>query len=120
MDCKAGCLDDKGNFVNHRWVVTLYSFALVMLCVGPAMADSISLAAAYARAEALSGIQGWQKVRNAMVEPRWIGERDEFWYRRDTTEGSNFVLVDAATGKKRPAGRRHCIAFPRIQLRSEG
>jgi hypothetical protein len=32
----------------------------------------------------------------------WIGETPRFWYRRSIAGGFEFVLVDAASGQKRP------------------
>jgi dipeptidyl-peptidase-4 len=43
------------------------------------------------------------KLKNGFVVPHWIGEGDEFWYKRDNQEGFEFVLVDAATGRRQPA-----------------
>ena len=59
--------------------------------------------AAYDQAASLlsQNVQG--TVRNAEVVPHWIGERDEFWYERDTDQGTEIVIVDAATGEPRPA-----------------
>jgi len=59
--------------------------------------------AAYDQAASLlsSNVQG--TVRNAEVVPHWIGERDEFWYERDTDQGTEIVIVDATTGERRPA-----------------
>ena len=59
--------------------------------------------AAYDHAASLlsQNVQG--TVRNAEVVPHWIGERDEFWYERDTDQGTEIVVVDAATGERHPA-----------------
>src|SRR6202023_1194109 len=35
--------------------------------------------------------------------PHWVGQDDDFWYKRDTSKGIEFVLVNAATGRKQPA-----------------
>ncbi|HEY6249401.1 MAG TPA: DPP IV N-terminal domain-containing protein [Candidatus Angelobacter sp.] len=43
------------------------------------------------------------KLKNGLVVPHWIGSRDEFWYKRETAQGYQFVRVDAATGHARPA-----------------
>ena len=42
-------------------------------------------------------------VVNEPRTPTWIGETDHFWYARAVKGGSEFVLVDAATGTKKPA-----------------
>ena len=44
------------------------------------------------------------KVRNAFIAPHWIGQSDEFWYRRQLAGGgATFLIVNAATGRNRPA-----------------
>jgi dienelactone hydrolase len=43
------------------------------------------------------------KVRNGFVFPHWIGQSDDFWYRREVAGGAVFLVVDAATGRSRPA-----------------
>lgn len=43
------------------------------------------------------------KLKNGFVVPHWIGQRDEFWYKRETAKGYEFVRVDAASGHARPA-----------------
>ncbi len=60
-------------------------------------------AAVYDRAVSLlsQNIQG--TVTNAGVTPHWIPGAREFWYVRDTANGKETVIVDAATGDKRPA-----------------
>ncbi len=39
-------------------------------------------------------------VKNARVEPHWLGDTGRFWYRRDTESGHEYVVFDAATGEK--------------------
>ena len=36
------------------------------------------------------------------VQPRWIEGTDNFWYRYETSEGADFILVEPAAGRKRP------------------
>src|ERR1700753_3449740 len=42
-------------------------------------------------------------VINEPRTPTWIGESDHFWYARAVKGGSEFILVDAADGTKKPA-----------------
>ena len=42
-------------------------------------------------------------IKNAFVTPHWIGQTDWFWYRREVKSGATFLIVDAATGRSRPA-----------------
>ena len=64
----------------------------------------------YARAEALDPKNLLDKLKNGLVLPHWIGRGDEFWYRRDTAAGHEFTLVDAASGRKRPAFDHQALA----------
>lgn len=50
------------------------------------------------------------KLRNWFVVPHWIGRSDEFWYRRDTKNGFEFIVVDAATGRSQPAFNHEALA----------
>jgi dipeptidyl aminopeptidase/acylaminoacyl peptidase len=44
------------------------------------------------------------KVFKARVRPQWSPDNNRFWYRNDLADGRReFVLVDAAAGKKEPA-----------------
>ena len=42
-------------------------------------------------------------VVNEPRTPTWIGESDHFWYARTVKGGTEFLLVDASTGAKKPA-----------------
>ena len=85
-------------------------FVLAWVCmVGPPAAAQEPYApeqvtrAAYDQAASLLSRNVQGTVRNVEVVPHWIGDRDEFWYERDTDRGTEIVIVDAATGGKRPA-----------------
>jgi len=83
------------------------AFALAMLAaVGAQTHDSsvpVVTAEDYARAEQWLVGNVSKKVKNVFVVPHWIGDTDTFWYLRQTTEGHEFLVVDAATGARRPA-----------------
>ena len=57
----------------------------------------------YARAGKLLAANLNDLVLNELVVPRWIGSTDEFWYRRETSAGHRFIVVDAATGLHKEA-----------------
>jgi hypothetical protein len=42
-------------------------------------------------------------VVNIPGSPNWIGESDRLWYSKTVKEGTEFVLVDASGGTKKPA-----------------
>jgi len=60
-------------------------------------ADDYALAAQWLRPNMV------KLVKNLQVSPHWIGDTDEFWYRRDTADGHDFVVVEAASGEKKSA-----------------
>ncbi|MFN8574048.1 MAG: DPP IV N-terminal domain-containing protein [Gemmatimonadaceae bacterium] len=55
----------------------------------------------YVRAEQLLGWNAQELLLHDGVRPRWVGT-DRFWYRDRGPKGYEFVMVDAATGTKRP------------------
>ena len=57
----------------------------------------------YARAEQLLPWNTAELILNGEVKPQWIRETERFWYRRQTREGAEFLLVDAESGERRPA-----------------
>ncbi|SEE74467.1 DPP IV N-terminal domain-containing protein [Jiangella alba] len=61
------------------------------------------LAARYARAEALLPHHLRGLITSPQVRPEWIPDTDTFWYRNVTSDGAEFVLVDAETACRRPA-----------------
>jgi dipeptidyl aminopeptidase/acylaminoacyl peptidase len=67
-----------------------------------AAADAQVTRADYARAETLRS-RYEALVTNLPDSAQWIGDSHRFWYRRSVTGGHEFVLVEAATGTKRPA-----------------
>ena len=57
----------------------------------------------YSAAEKLLGVVAAGKIRNAAPALRWIGDGDYAWYQRETAVGSEWRLVNAASGDCRPA-----------------
>lgn len=62
----------------------------------------------YARAEKFMGYNTTPLVFGT-VHPSWL-KSDRFWFRETTTEGSEFVVVDAATGKRSTLFERSKLA----------
>ena len=59
---------------------------------------------AYARAERFLSWNHERYVSNADIQHHWITNVDRFWYLRTTLKGGKeFVVVNAATGKRTPA-----------------
>ena len=69
----------------------------------------------YARAEALIGWNARELVVDDAVNPKWMSAH-AFWYRNHSAKGYEFLVVDAATGAKRPLSR--CGAPPVVIVAS--
>lgn len=54
-----------------------------------------------AAAVQLAATQHW--VLNSSLTPHWFGDKDQFWYQRETPEGHRFTIFDAATHAKSDA-----------------
>ena len=80
----------------------LILFVLIATLPGISIADD-ALVAAYERAAHIHNADHHKVFRNLNLHPRWIDGHDAFWYQRETTEGVEFVLVDAAEASKAPA-----------------
>lgn len=64
------------------------------------MNPSPTLLERYQEAAALSVEQLPGLMRNRRIEPIWTGSGDQFWYRRQTTDGEEYVLVDPVEGRR--------------------
>jgi dipeptidyl aminopeptidase/acylaminoacyl peptidase len=77
--------------------------ALALLLAGTANAQTRALTADdYARAEKFLNYNTNRLVLHVAAQPTWVGD-DRFWYRTTTENGTEFVLVDAATGTRTAA-----------------
>jgi len=80
---------------------------LILLTALPAFAQQSTTTSAltapdYARAEKWMGYNTSLLVFRAGVRPSWQGD-ERFWYRVTTAEGTEFVMVNSASGTKSPA-----------------
>lgn len=64
----------------------------------------------YAAASRLIEANTTGLVCNADINPNWLGDTGSFWYQRQTTGGSQFIVVDAGTGQLRPAFDHAAVA----------
>ncbi len=70
----------------------------------------------YAAAEQLLAPVVAGKLRNVSPTVRWIAQRDECWYRRETAEGHEWVVVDARSAARRPAFDHQQLAHLLVSL----
>jgi dipeptidyl aminopeptidase/acylaminoacyl peptidase len=71
--------------------------------------DSVDWRSRYATIQLLLGRHD-ELVANGAVYPRWIEGRDIFWYERQTSNGTEYRIVDAHDGTNRLAFRFDTIA----------
>ena len=64
---------------------------------------------AYERAAGVQAHLHDRWVLNQSLYPRWIDDT-QFWYQRETPEGSEYTLVDATLAEKRPAFDHQALA----------
>ena len=79
----------------------IVAFALISFNSNAQCSDTLT-AADYSKAEQLMFYNTYKYIDHARVTPNWIGD-SKFWYRDLANSESNFILVNAATGKKAPA-----------------
>src|ERR1700691_5982169 len=63
----------------------------------------------YARAEKFMGYNVTPLVDHGSVRPNWWPD-DRFWYRDTTAQGTQFIIVDAASGARTPAFDHSALA----------
>ena len=66
-------------------------------------------ASVYARAEAVVPQNVRKLIYGLSVRPQWIGKTSRFWYEKQTREGRDYLLVDAAAGAMRPLFDRDAL-----------
>jgi dipeptidyl aminopeptidase/acylaminoacyl peptidase len=79
-----------------------FRITLVFCLIAPGMALAQGTLADYQRAQGLQA-----KARGLVVDSpgtaAWIGDSGQFWYARSAKGGSQYVMVDAASGSKKLA-----------------
>ncbi len=78
-----------------------------LLCLSFAVAASLFsqqtvTASDYARAEKFL-LPNAERIVTGTVRPFWIGDTEQFWFRKTTPDSGEFILVDAVTRAQQPA-----------------
>ena len=84
-----------------RNFLTVIAFLAIIPSAFSQSTDSLT-AKDYANAENFLRYTTQQYVDNDNIRPNWISN-DKFWYRNLNVQGSEFILVDAAKGKRTAA-----------------
>jgi dipeptidyl aminopeptidase/acylaminoacyl peptidase len=87
----------------------LFTFALTLVAATSATAQPRVTIADYERAERFMTYNTTPLVSNGAVRATWLPD-DRFWYRTQTANGSEFILVDATRGTKAPAFDHAAVA----------
>jgi len=89
----------------RRYGALCATLAGTLCCVGSwAGAQERALTSEdYARAEQLLSWNAKKLVRNLDVEPHWIEKSERFWFKNETADGKEFLVVDAEKGTSEPA-----------------
>lgn len=88
----------------NRQAIRILLLTLPYVATSAPRAESPSVdSSVYERAESMLARNLEPLVRNVFIVPHWIGTSDEFWYDRAVTGGTQLVIVDATTGKRRVA-----------------
>jgi len=84
---------------------------VIAVCAIPAFAQAppALTSSDYARAEKFMGYNVTPLVDHASVRPNWL-PGDRFWYRDTTSQGTQFLVVDAASGARTPAFDHSALA----------
>ena len=56
----------------------------------------------YAQAEQFTAKKLGQMVYSTRIRPNWFKNSDKFWYSWKTAEGTQYFIVDPATGVRKP------------------
>lgn len=90
----------KSSLTNVKAGLLLAALALLpgWVLADEAPQQQSALEAAYDRADLIQANEHYGVFRNLVIYPRWIDD-NRFWYSRETDDGQEFVIVDAASGK---------------------
>src|SRR6478672_9573272 len=88
--------------VNMKRILKLIAVSLFVTSSVIAQQPAAITAQDYQRAEKWMGYNANPLVFRTGVRPNWQGDA-RFWYRVTTAEGTDFIMVDTATGTKSPA-----------------
>ena len=72
----------------------------VLIAAAAAVSLSAQQAPNYELAERFSAKKVSQMVHSTRVSPNWFRDSDKFWYKWEDSDGTQYYIVDAKTGRK--------------------
>ncbi|MEP6682242.1 MAG: DPP IV N-terminal domain-containing protein [Parafilimonas sp.] len=88
--------------------ISLCLYAILVFATAHAQQDSITIKD-YAHAEQFLFYNTAKYIDHGSINPNWFGN-DKFWYRVLTSQGSEFILVDAVKGTSNAAFNQQKLA----------
>lgn len=74
----------------------------ILIAAYAAISLSAQQTPGYEMAERFSAKKVSQMVHSTRVNPNWFQNSDRFWYKWEDSEGTQYYIVDAKTGRKTP------------------
>ncbi len=94
----------------RTYLATGLAFCLLGGSTGAIARPSLDDGARLGRALTFTSGKLLKKVRNNAIKVHWIGSGGMFWFRNELAQGSEFLLVDTSTGKRRQAFDQRLLA----------
>ena len=76
------------------------TFSILIAAGAAAITLSAQQTPNYELAERFSAKKVSQMVHSTRVSPNWFRDSDRFWYKWEDSDGTQYYIVDAKTGKK--------------------
>ena len=74
----------------------------ILIAAYAAISLSAQQTPGYEMAERFSAKKVSQMVHSTRIDPNWFQDSDRFWYKWEDSEGTQYYIVDAKTGRKTP------------------
>ena len=83
-----------------KYYIMKRTFSILIAAGAAAITLSAQQTPNYGLAERLSAKKVSQMVHSTRVSPNWFRDSDRFWYKWEDSDGTQYYIVDAKTGKK--------------------
>ena len=83
-----------------KYYIMKRTFSILIAAGAAAITLSAQQTPNYGLAERFSAKKVSQMVHSTRVSPNWFRDSDRFWYKWEDSDGTQYYIVDAKTGKK--------------------
>ncbi|WP_082006415.1 S9 family peptidase [Sphingomonas sp. ERG5] len=115
------CLSHQSNGINHAmgrqvfrfrpYLAAGFALSLISGATGVMANPAPDSATRLSKALPFTSGKLRKKVLNHAIKVNWTGSGDSFWFRHELANGSEYLLVDASTGVRRPAFDHRALAM---------